>query len=391
MLLDYEFFAPRRIVFGWGRRREIGSLARGLGRRAFLIRGSKTLESNGVFDEIAGLLAAQGVEPIEAAEISHEPEVADVDRAARFLREHSRPETDLVLAVGGGSAMDLGKAAAALATNVDGASVLEYLEGVGAGLRIARPPLPLIAMPTTAGTGSEATKNAVISSYDPPFKKSLRSDLMVPRAVLIDPELTVSLPAAATAWCGMDAITQLIESYLSSRAKPIPQALALAGLELAAPALIEAVADGGSRSAREALAHAAILSGMALANSGLGLAHGVAAALGAHCRAPHGLACAVMLPVAMRFNRPACEAPMARLGAILTGRSWPAPSAAADAAVDAVEQLCAAVHVPRRLSEIGVRREQIPDLVRGSQGNSMNGNPRPVTDAELTRLLEEML
>src|SRR5262249_50269566 len=149
----------------------------------------------------------------------------------------------------------------------------------------------------------EATKNAVISSIEPPFKKSLRSDLMVPRVVLVDPELSVSVPPAVTAQTGIDAITQLIESYISRRATPIPRAMAVQGLQLALPAIGEAFENGNSRPSREAMSHAALLSGMALANSGLGMAHGVAAALGVHCNVPHGLACAVMLPVALRVNR----------------------------------------------------------------------------------------
>src|SRR5262249_52038465 len=182
-------------------------------------------------------------------------------------------------------------------------SVLDYLEGVGKGLKIVNTPLPVLAMPTTGGTGSEVTKNAVVSSYDPPFKKSLRSELMLPRIVLVDPELAVSVPPHVAAWTGMDAITQLIESYVSRRATPATQQMAWTGLRQAATNLVDAFRDGASRSAREGMAMAALLSGIALANSGLGMAHGVAAALGVHCQVPHGLACAVMLPTAIEVNR----------------------------------------------------------------------------------------
>ncbi len=229
--IEYDFFAPPRIVFGWGRRTEIGRIAASLGRRAFLVLGSRTLETNGVVDQIRALLADSGVMLVPLGVITHEPEVSDVDRLARELIKHDPGGGDIVLALGGGSAIDLGKAVAAMATNRQSESVADYLEGVGRGLAITQPPLPVLAMPTTAGTGSEATKNAVISSYDPPFKKSLRSEQMVPRAVLVDPELSVSVPPQTTAYTGMDAITQLIESYISCRAKPIPRALALAGLQ----------------------------------------------------------------------------------------------------------------------------------------------------------------
>lgn len=390
-LSNYDFLAPRKIVFGWGRRREAGQVARTLGRRAFLVCGSRTLRAQGAVDELVAALEAAGVAAIELAEISHEPDVDDVDRAVDQLRRQQPGEGDLLVALGGGSAIDLAKAAAALATQRQNSTVRDYLEGVGRGLEIVEPPLPLLAMPTTGGTGTEATKNAVISCYDPPFKKSLRSEQMVPRVVLVDPELTVCLPAPTTAWTGMDAITQLIESYLSRFALPIPQALAIDGLRRALPALPEAVANGAARWAREAMAHAALLSGLALANSGLGLAHGVAAALGAHAHVTHGLACAVMLPVALRVNRPEREAELAQLARAVLGGHWSSDGAAADAWLATIDELCRTVGVPRRLSELGIRREQLADLARASRGNSLNGNPRQLTDDELRAVLEETL
>ena len=384
----YNFLTPPRLAFGWGRRREAGVLARTLGRRAFLVTGSRTLGTSGKLAEISRSLQEAGVEPVVAASISHEPLVEDVDQIVALMRNLGAGAGDLVIAIGGGSAIDLAKAAGALVTNGP-APVKDYLEGVGRGLQITSPPLPLMALPTTSGTGSEATKNAVISSYQPPFKKSLRSDEMVPRIVLVDPELTVSVPPRVTAWTGMDAITQLIESYITRKATPLPQALALHGLELAVPAIVEAVRDGSSRPAREAMAHAALLSGMALANAGLGMAHGVAAALGVHCRVPHGLACAVMLPAAMRVNRPVCEVQFAQLAVPLTGRSWPTRAAAADAAVARVDELTQTLGIPQRLSEIGVLHAQLDELVPASRGNSMSGNPRTLSDVELRDLLEE--
>lgn len=390
--LSYELVTPARVVFGWGRRSEVGALARTLGNRAFLVTGSRTLEQSGAIGEISDALRATGVEPVLLTSINHEPLVEDMDRAVGVLRDKQSRTGDFLLAVGGGSAIDLAKAASAIVTQHDAAqSVHDYLEGVSRGLQIVEQPLPVLAMPTTGGTGTEATKNAVISSLAPPFKKSLRSERMVPRVVLIDPELSVSVPPHITAYTGMDAITQLIESYVSRRAQPIPRTLALQGLELAATAIVAAVRDGKSRSAREKMAHAAFLSGVALANSGLGMAHGVAAALGVVCGVPHGLACAVMLPAAMRFNRPVCEAEFAQLGTVLTGRVRPTLSAAADDAVDAIDQLLAAVNIPRNLSAVGVRAEQLPEIVKGSRGSSMSGNPRDISDDELQQILEEML
>lgn len=390
----YDFLSPPRILFGWGRRREVGAAARTLGRRAFLLTGSTALEDSGAVAEVTDRLRADGVEPVHLGNISREPQVADVDGMSRGLRERGAGPGDIIIALGGGSAIDLAKACSAMATNAESPTVKDYLEGVGKGLGLREAPLPTLAMPTTAGTGSEATKNAVISGTDcagRPFKKSIRSDRMVPRVVLVDPELTVSVPPPVTAATGMDAITQLIESYISLKAAPIPQALALHGLALAGPSIVRAFRDGGDREARERMSHAALLSGMALANSGLGLAHGVAAALGVHAAVPHGLACAVMLPVALRVNRGVREAEIARLGEALCGRTFRTPAEGAAAVTEKVEELCEAVGIPRRLRDLGVRREQLPAIVEGSHGSSLSGNPVKLADEELGAILESIL
>jgi len=388
---SYDFVGPRQIVFGWGRRREIGRLAQPIGRRAWMVCGSGTIARSGKLGEIRGLLGEVGIESVELAQLSHEPEVADVDLAAARLSEEFA-EGDFLLAVGGGAAIDLAKAVAAMATNRQSDTVRDYLEGVGRELPLQRDPLPVVAMPTTAGAGAEATKNAVISSYDPPFKRSLRDNRLMPRLALVDPELTVSVPAAITAASGMDAITQLLESYISRKAQPIPQALAMQGLRLAMPSIVEAVRQPASRGARERMAHAALLSGMALANAGLGLAHGVAAALGVLCRVPHGLACAVMLPAAIRVNRAARQRELA----LVARRVLPLDHACCDEdavgqLIERVEAIYGEIGIPRRLSELGVAAEQIPVIVAGSRGSSMSGNPVELSDGQLVEVLQALL
>jgi alcohol dehydrogenase class IV len=390
--IAYDFVAPGQIVFGWGRRREVGSLARRLGHRAFIICGSRTVASSGMLDEIGRYLAAEEIETPDVQMLLREPEVEDVDRTAAVLREEVIAPGDFIIAIGGGAAIDLAKAVSAMVTNEQSPTIKDYLEGVGRGLQIVDAPLPVLAMPTTAGTGCEVTKNAVISSYDPPFKKSIRDERMVPTIALLDPELTVSCPPNVTAASGMDAITQLFESYISLKAKPIPRALAVQGLKVAVPAIAEAVRDGSSRHAREAMAHAAMLSGMCLANSGLGMAHGVAPALGVHCRVPHGAACALMLPVALKANRDICQADFARLAHAVfrIGPSTP-PQEAIDTMIAKIEALCDEVGAPRRLSDLGVAADKIPEIVKSSRGSSMSGNPRHLSDDELTAILEEIL
>jgi alcohol dehydrogenase class IV len=389
---SYTFFTPGKIVFGWGKRTQAGSLAKELGTRALIVCGSRTLASSGRLEELTNCLREAGVEPVELAMALREPHIEDVDNATDDAIRLGVREDDLVVAIGGGAAIDLAKAVAAMVTNRESPTVRDYLEGIGKGLVVRRAPLPVLAIPTTSGTGSEATKNAVISSTDPPTKKSLRSDRMVPRTVLLDPELTVSSPKNVTAWSGMDAITQLIESYISKRSAPIPRAIALQGIRLAAPAIETAVEDGSSRWARESMSHAAMLSGMALANAGLGLAHGVAAALGSLASVPHGLACAVMLPVALAFNRPVCEEAYAELASVipsLDGSSRPAIGP--DHLIQTIRALSERLEIPTRLSTLGVTSSMIPDLVRGSQGNSLSGNPRDISEDELAGLLSQML
>lgn len=411
-MISYTFFSPRQIVFGWGKRTELPALASKIGSRVFVIVGSRTLVASGVIEEIIRALRQGGLETVTFTAPSREPEVRDVDDLMRFIREQKPTPRDLVLAIGGGATIDLAKAAAAIATNLHGNTVFDFLEGVGTGLQLTASPLPLIAVPTTAGTGAEATKNAVISSNsletlnssegrtnepvatdstpDPlPFKKSLRSDDMIPRIALVDPELCISVPSQITSASGMDAITQLIESYISRRAAPIPQALCIHGLQLAIPSLPIAVKEGTNRPAREAMSHAALLSGLALANSGLGLAHGVAAALGVTCGIAHGLACAVMLPAALHYNLPVRTKEFAELERIFDADAGN-DTVAANAFVDRIETICDVLTIPRRLRDIGVKLEQIPDLVKGSRGNSMSGNPREISDARLEQMLTNM-
>jgi len=393
----YQLASPRDVRFGWGVRRELPGIAAELGRRVWLVCGSRTLERSGVLAEVTAELTAAGLQVELLAMATREPTVADVDAAAARLRRAAPDNAsngtasgagDLVAAIGGGAAIDLAKAAAALATNRQAESVLAYLEGIGRGLAIEHPPLPVIAVPTTAGTGTEATRNAVLTSLAPPAKKSLRSPRMIPAAVLLDPELTVSCPPLVTAHSGMDAVTQLIESFVSRRSNPWTAALCREGLRRALPALPIAVADGTDRAARAEMLQAAFLSGAALANSGLGLAHGVAAALGALHNIPHGLACAVMLPAAMRFNRPVCAVAFAEIGRMLDPELFGAPDdIAADSAVRGVERLCAQVGIPRTLAELGVHEAALPALVPAARGNSLNGNPRDATDADLAATL----
>ena len=329
-------------------------------------------------------------EILAAAE--REPTIEDVDQAAEIVHQLQVRPGDFVIGIGGGAAMDLAKALAATATN-PGGSVRDFLEGIGTGRTLESDPLPVLAVPTTSGTGSEATKNAVIACDDPPCKKSLRSEKLLPAIALIDPELTITLPPRQTAYSGLDALTQLIESYFTRKAQPVTDAWCDMGLKMALGSLPKAYHFPADRPAREEMAAAALLSGMALANSGLGMAHGVAAALGSVCAVPHGLACAVMLPITLKTNRDIIESKAEELKIfwkLMKSKGAVDPhTSAVDVLQLQVAGICKMLEIPTRLRDLGVQRDQIPAVVAGSRGNSMNGNPRPLTDAELTAILEE--
>jgi len=393
--LAYDLALPPLLRFGVGRIAEIGDAIGLLGRRAWLVGGRRSLLGSPARPQVEASLAAAGIEHRVVAEAQGEPTVEQVAAALANLPKDGRADA-VIVAVGGGSAIDLAKAVAALATNVDpgvtavedlAAAVVDHLEGVGTR-SITRWPLPVAAVPTTAGTGAEATRNAVISCPRRRFKKSMRSPLMVPRAVVIDPALGVGCDRGTTAAAGLDAITQLIESFICRFSRPVPRALVLDALPRAIAALPRVLADPADLEARAAMSHAAFLSGVALTNSGLGMAHGVAAALGIECGTPHGLACAIMLPVALTVNAPVVAHDFALLERATDPRAEGDDRALAAAFVQRIERLCRDAGVPQRLSAVGLSRDRLPWLAAHSGGASMRGNPVELDPARLLPILE---
>jgi len=393
--LAYDLAVPPLVRFGAGRSAEIGDVVGLLGRRAWLVGGRRSLLGSPARPHLEASLAAAGLEHLVVAETDGEPTVEQVAAALASLPRDGRADA-VIVAIGGGSAIDLAKAVAALAANVDpgttgfgefAAVVVDHLEGVGTR-SITRWPLPVVAVPTTAGTGAEATRNAVISCPRRRFKKSMRSPLMVPRAVIIDPVLGAGCDRGTTAAAGLDAITQLVESFICRFAQPVPRALVLDALPRAIVALPKVLADPSDLEARAAMSHAAFLSGVALTNSGLGMAHGVAAALGIECGTPHGLACAVMLPVALRVNAPAAEHDFALLERAIDPAAPGDDRTLATAFVHRVERLCREAGVPQRLSAVGLSRDRLRWLAENSGGASMRGNPVELDPARLLPILE---
>jgi alcohol dehydrogenase class IV len=299
----------------------------------------------------------------------------------------------VVIGLGGGSAIDAAKAVAALLGN--GGSAVDYMEVVGKGLKITKSATPWMAIPTTAGTGAEATRNAVIGLPERKFKASIRSELLLPRVALVDAELGVDVPAAVTASSGMDALCQLIESYTSSGATVMTDGLAMEGIGLAAWALPRAYRDGGDVEAREAMALAALLSGMTLTNAGLGAVHGFAAPIGANFPVPHGTVCAALLPHVIAANVAVLrgsggQAGLARYAAVgrtLTGEARLPEAEAIDACVRHVTDLARELKIPA-LAQFGLAETDVAEMVSlARRASSMRYNPVALSDEALAAAL----
>ncbi len=383
--MRFEFATATRILFGPGTLAEAPALAAGLGRRPLVVVGLAVEHARPLLDG----LAAQGL-AVTLFRVEGEPTTLVVREGCAAARAAG---CDLVIGFGGGSALDTAKAIAALLTN-DG-DVLDYLEVIGGGRALTRPAVPCIAIPTTAGTGAEVTRNAVLLSPEHRIKVSLRSPLMLPRLAIVDPELTYSLPPAATASTGLDALTQLIEPFVSHRANPLTDALCREGLARAARSLRRAV-QAPDPTAREDMALASLFGGLALANAALGAVHGFAGVLGGMFEAPHGVICARLLPFVMEANVRALQtrepgsAALRRydeVAHLLTG--WLTATAADGVAW--VQDLCRDLDVPP-LSVFGLAEADFPVVVEGaSRASSMKGNPIALTADELTAILARAL
>ncbi|HEY7088146.1 MAG TPA: iron-containing alcohol dehydrogenase [Tepidisphaeraceae bacterium] len=387
----FEFHTVGRIIFGRGQFARAGELAAGLGRKSALIvfNGSQSAA-----DQLVQQLAVANMRGVTSRQRG-EPTVEDVDRMVEVARSNG---CDMVIGLGGGSAIDAAKAVAGLLGN--GGSALDYMEVVGKGQKITRPAAPWIAIPSTAGTGAEATRNAVIGYPPKQFKASLRSEHLLARIALVDPQLGVDVPPDVTARSGMDALCQCIESYTSNSAQPLTDALALDGVRRASRSLLRAFKDGSDLDAREDMALAALFSGIALANAGLGAVHGFAAPLGAGFPIPHGTACAALLPHVMAANVQALRqadtahpvlARYASIGRILMDDPTKADEPAIEGGIGVVRRLCGDLRIPS-LRPFGLDKDHVPavsNLARKS--SSMRYNPIQLSEEALNTILSEAL
>ena len=382
----FEFATAQRIVFGAGKIQQAGALAAELGRRALVVTGSRPERAQVLLDA----LQAGGIS-WETLAAPHEPTLALVRQGLEQVRQSN---CDLVIGIGGGSVIDAGKAIAALATNPG--EMLDYLEVIGRGQALKQPPLPFMAIPTTAGSGAEVTRNAVLSSPDHQVKVSLRSPLMLPRVAIVDPVLTHVLPPAVTAATGMDALAQLIEPYVSARANPMTDALCREGIVRAVRALLRAYENGNDADAREDMALASLMGGMALANAGLGAVHGFASPIGGMFPAPHGAVCARLLPLVWVANVSALQARVPgsavlqrydEVARLLTGN----PTARAADGATWLLDLRAALHIAP-FAEYGMREADVPAVVeKATVASSMQANPIKLTPDELSIILKAAL
>jgi alcohol dehydrogenase len=396
----FELGRVPRIVFGPGTRSRLPEIAASYGSRMLLVTGARSLRASVHGRALYESFRAHGLKVYTLA-VHGEPSPALVDTA---VREHRARGIDVVVGIGGGSALDAAKAVAGLLPS--GRPVMDHLEEVGRGIPYEGPATPLIAAPTTAGTGSEATRNAVLSEVgETGFKRSFRHDDLVPQWALVDPDLLETCPRALIAADGMDALTQLLESYVSPRAGAFTDALAEHGLAAVRAGLLpwyEGTADPGT--ARSAMAYAALLSGITLAHAGLGVVHGLSSPLGAFVAIPHGVACGTLVAAAtaanvaaLRARDPAAPA-LGRYGrawAILDGRCVPGPETPVPA--DAPERLAALLEdwtdrleMPR-LGALGVREADLPRIVAGGRGGGTKTNPVALTDEEIAGILRARL
>ena len=384
--MRFEFATATRIIFGAGALREIGPLAAEMGSRALVVTGRTAARGAPLLDG----LAAQGIDYVTFS-VTGEP----TTEVARLGTQRAREENcDLVIGFGGGSVLDTGKAVAALLTN--GGDPLDYLEVIGRGRPLTQPSAPCIAIPTTAGTGAEVTRNAVLASPAHRVKVSLRSPLMLPRLALVDPEITHSMPPEVTASTGLDALTQVMEPYVSKRSNPLTDALCREGMRCAARSLRRAYEQGDDAAAREDMMLASLFGGLALANAKLGAVHGFAGPVGGMFPAPHGAVCASLLPHAMAVNVQALQERLAgsealrrydEIACILIGSG----SATAGDGVAWVQELCQALRVPS-LASYGMTQEDFPILIeKGSVSSSMQGNPIKLTSDEMREILARAL
>jgi alcohol dehydrogenase class IV len=375
----FRLDVPAAVLFGPGTLAELPNVARPHGSRLFLVTGGSWLERSG---RLAGIIAALGDASVERfACPAGEPTAASVEEARRRARAF-RPH--VIVGIGGGSALDTAKALSGVLQTTE--PVERYCEGTPEAIAIPGPGLPWIAVPTTAGTGAEATKNAVLKLKAQGLKRSVRSPSMLARAVIVDPQLTVGLPREVTGTCGLDALTQLVEAHVSRKANQFTSSLVSGAFLPLLDALERLVDSPSDLGLRTEASYGAFVSGLALANAGLGAAHGFASGLGGMFDIPHGLICAVFLPHVLAANADVIRDRVAELAGGRNGRSDPVQWLS-----EAVRRLLGRYGLPVDLRAYRIPSDQATEIVRRSAGSSMRGNPRDLGTDEQERIVRRVI
>jgi alcohol dehydrogenase class IV len=381
--MKFEFATASRIIFGQGTVKEVALTASEAGKCALLVTGRGIERAAPLLES----LTKTGMKTFTFS-VSGEPTIDLTVDGVELARQNA---CDVVIGMGGGSVIDTSKAIAALLTN--SGDIMDYLEVIGRGKPLSRPSAFCIAIPTTAGTGAEVTMNSVLTSPEHRVKVSLRSPTLLPDLAVVDPELTYSMPPSLTASTGLDALTQIIESFVSVKSNPLTDAICLEGMKRASRSLRQAFEDGSDSAAREDMAIVSLFGGLALANSKLGAIHGIAGPMGGMLPVPHGVICAHLLPFVMEVNVRALRRHNSQqyllrydqVAQIITARS----DARAEDGIAWAHDLHDSFNIPG-LSSFGITEHDFPDLVgRAKKASSMKGNPVDLTDEELTEILQK--
>jgi alcohol dehydrogenase class IV len=379
-----DFYLPTEVITGCGTFEQLGKQAARFGRRALLVCGASSAQRSGLLARARELLAAAGVDATVFSRVAGEADLATVEAAIAAAREAG---VEMVIGLGGGSPLDTAKAVAGMAPLAG--TVWEY----HGGRKLEAGGLPFIAVPTTAGTGAEVTKNAVLIDPHTEIKYSIRDDRWFARVAIVDPEATLSMPASVTASTGSDALCQAIESYTSIGAGPVTDALAARAIELIGGSLARACADGSDLAAREDMSMGSLMAGMAMATARLGGVHGMAHPLGSHFDIPHGVICGLLLPYTMEYNLPYATARYAHVAALMgVDTAGLSTEEAAAAAVAGVRNLVTQIGVPLHLREFGVKPDDFEMIIAESlPSGSLQHNPRPLAAADVRQILEMAL
>jgi alcohol dehydrogenase class IV len=379
--MDYSFLSPLKIIVGENESLKLNDYI-GSDKKVLIFHGN-SMTKNDTFKLIKQSIAKKIA--LECFILkSGEPSPKAIDDATKFAKKIS---AQVIVGIGGGSVMDIAKAVAALCTNKG--ETMDYLEGVGNGKKLKHQPLMFIAIPTTAGTGTEVTKNAVVSSVEKGFKVSMRDDRMIADVTIIDYKLSMGLPKTITAYSGMDAICQLVESYTTKAANSITDALSLHHTKLAVDAIKRAY-DRDDETARETMAISAMVSGLCLANVGLGMAHGIAAGLGATLGVAHGFACGLLLPHVMAFNYQGGVTKYADIAEVIYNQKFEDKDEGCKMAIGAISDLNAHLNIPADLKGI-LKSADIEKVAKASMGSSMTKNPISIKLQDCIALLEKLV